>query len=876
MGSPSDLREDNFDNLPPYSGFALEEKDQDLRAGLRVAVGFIVAGLFIFIKESLSAVSEAVEDYTQKYNAPTPEELALSPDGVTDLDTETNPQNSEETSRQENPEPPEFADAGLADAFSGRGGAFDPDALAAGNTSPLLLAQNDNIAPEARSGSINPFMTADRGLTVLPNLARQDPVSGGGGNVELSDNSLVFDQDDETDPPTGPYDDGDSGDDDPPDEPSENQAPVVLGPVTLRGRFINQATTLFAVQLLLLSSDADGDELVVTNLAASSGALSVTGDGQWQFTPDVHFTGDVTFSYDVSDGEASVSQLALLRFSNVPGQTIFGTEEQDALIGTPGSDTIDALAGDDIVHARAGDDLVRGRDGNDRLLGGDGDDTLHGDDGNDVIYAGAGNDVVFGGDGDDTIFGEDGDDSLFGEDGEDRISGGEGNDFVDGGDDNDHLSGDGGDDLINGGGGQDAIFAGDGNDSIVAGADNDTADGGSGNDHFVSHDSDGNDTYDGGDGHDTYDMSQTTSDAVINLADETARSADGAVDTIANFENAHGGSGNDHITGDASDNGLGGNDGDDEIFSDAGDDVVVGGFGSDILHGDDGDDLLFGGTGNDRLEGEDGDDLIIGNLGNDRLSGEDGDDVLFGGSGDDRLRGEDGDDLLFGGSGADDLEGDDGADRLEGGSGNDHAEGGDGDDLFVATVVDGDDVYLAGDGIDTYDCSNTSADVTIDLAAGTAISFDIGSDQIMGFENVTAGAGNDTLMANNAVNVFVGGAGDDTFFFRSAEEAGLHQGSRDHIEDYEIGDTIDISFIDADEDVEGNQDFEFVIDTNGHIDKASLVMRYEVDDDSDDGINTILAGFANDDQLPEFEISLRGRHEFDAIHINGAHYALSA
>lgn len=1089
MGSPSDLREPNFDTLPPYVNFSAEEKDdRPARMGVRLAAGFIIAGLFLFIKQSLAAVSEIWEAHQQNQRAAQDRLLSIEPETVDDVLSATDHFEGVAPLAPDMPDAPEFVDSGLSQAFTGRGSAFDPDDMSTGKTAPLLRPQNDNIAPE-KSGSINPFLTADAELTVLPSIAKSG--GSGGGSAQVSGDSLVFDADDKDDDDTG-YDNGDRDPYDPYDPDNTNRAPVVLGPVTLQSRFINQTTTLFAVQLLLLAADADGDDLVVTNLAASSGTLFQTGDGEWEFRPDVHFTGDVTFTYDVSDGIANVGQTALLRIGDVPGVELTGTPNTDSLVGSAGGDAIIALAGNDIVNARAGDDLVRGGDGDDRIVGGDGDDTLYGDDGDDIIFAGDGNDVVFGGKGDDTIFGEDGDDTLLGEQGDDYISGGDGDDIVIGGDDNDELAGDAGADFIDGGDGRDTIRGGSGDDIILSGGGEDDADGGDGDDSFLVQSGDDDDTYDGGAGSDTYDLSLTESDAVANLATNSANSADGGSDTITNFENVVGSQGDDLIIGDgagnelageggndeiyagagddvidagagddiaeggegddkffatvgdgddiydggagsdtfdlsqttsgaavdldsgtatssdsgtdtlidfenvigsqgdddisgdasdnelfgcagddeisagggddvisggigsdtvsagtgddriiaedsdgddhydggdgydtydysnatsgafvdlensiaissdgshdeinnfesvlggqgeddlhgnAADNGLSGGDGDDEVASGDGNDVVLGGYGSDTLYGDDGDDLLFGDNGNDRLEGDDGDDLIIGNLGNDRLRGDDGDDALFGGSGNDRLRGEDGDDLLFGGSGDDNLKGGDGDDTLVGESGNDFGRGGDGDDLFIATTGDGDDQYYGEAGNDTYDFSRTSADAVVDLAAGTAISFDIGSDQIIGFETISAGSGNDTLMASSDTEVFIGGAGNDTFVFRSAEEAGLHHNNRDRIEDFEIGDTVDVSFIDADEDMDGNQDFDFVLDTNGQIDRASLVMRYEFDEDDPEAINTILAGYANDDQIADFEICLRGRHDFDSININGAHAALSA
>jgi Ca2+-binding RTX toxin-like protein len=49
------------------------------------------------------------------------------------------------------------------------------------------------------------------------------------------------------------------------------------------------------------------------------------------------------------------------------GETITGTEDDDALIGTVGGDTINALGGNDLVFGLAGADQINGGDGFDHL-----------------------------------------------------------------------------------------------------------------------------------------------------------------------------------------------------------------------------------------------------------------------------------------------------------------------------------------------------------------------------------------------------------------------------------------------------------------------------------------------------------------------------
>ncbi len=176
----------------------------------------------------------------------------------------------------------------------------------------------------------------------------------------------------------------------------------------------------------------------------------------------------------------------------------------------------------------------------------------------------------------------------------------------------------------------------------------------------------------------------------------------------------------------------------------------MGGDGDDALNGGIGDDHLNGGNGNDQLLGGAGADFIIGAAGNDRLLGEGGNDQLMGGDGDDALDGGIGDDHLNGGNGIDEMLGGAGNDYLIGAAGNDSLFGGDGNDILIG------------------------------------------------------GAGLDGMY---------GDGGSDRFVFTSVNDAphGSSIFSRDFIGDFVIGqDIIDLSAIDANTAIAGNQTFTVV------------------------------------------------------------------
>ena len=119
---------------------------------------------------------------------------------------------------------------------------------------------------------------------------------------------------------------------------------------------------------------------------------------------------------------------------------------------------------------------------------------------------------------------------------------------------------------------------------------------------------------------------------------------------------------------------------------------------------------------------------------------------------------------------------------IDAGTGNDTAHGGAGNDIFIASVNDGNDTYHGDEltecavGIDTLDMSAIAANTNVDLGTGfmgrgSAVSSASGTDTLWGIENVMTGSGSDTITASKAVNIIDGGAGNEMFRFLSAEDA---------------------------------------------------------------------------------------------------------
>ncbi|WP_083098114.1 CARDB domain-containing protein [Pseudophaeobacter leonis] len=190
---------------------------------------------------------------------------------------------------------------------------------------------------------------------------------------------------------------------------------------------------------------------------------------------------------------------------------------------------------------------------------------------------------------------------------------------------------------------------------------------------------------------------------------------------------------------------------------------------------------------------------LRGGNGADYILGLSGHDAILGADGGDLLSGGDGNDTLNGGSGNDDLSGGGAQDQLRGGAGGDWLQGGDGEDRL-----------FGGGGTDRLD----------------------------------GGKGQDTLS---------GGGSDGGFVFSAVAE--IHQ---DKIRDFETGDLVDLSGIDASQGDGGDQAFDFIAGaelsgTAGELhfvaNKNTLLLRGDVDGD---GIADFTVKFRG---LTELEVS---------------------
>lgn len=374
------------------------------------------------------------------------------------------------------------------------------------------------------------------------------------------------------------------------------------------------------------------------------------------------------------------------------------------------------------------------------------------------------------------------------------------------------LNGIAGADIFFGLAGNDTINTNGGDDVLVGGTGNDILNGGTGNDTFLYTIGDGADTMAGGTGTDklvvtgtaaantltvvtaagaittlqtgtlssieqvsadllggTDTLSYTNNTAAnavtVNLANGTAT----GFTSIAGIENVTGGAGNDTFTGDLNRN------------------IFTGGAGNDTFIGSAGGDTYSGGAGNaDKLDMSFATQNMTINLGAGTASG-----------------------LDIGNVTLSNIE------IVKGGSGHDTLLGSGQADTFIGSA--GGDSYTGGGGTDTLDLSATTQGVTVSLATGTASGADIGASTLASIEAVIGGSGADTLIAGIAPELFTGGAGADSFVFKTTGAAGSGLNGRAQILDFlHLTDTIDVSGIDANVTGGATGDQAFIFDAVAH------------------------------------------------------------
>ena len=322
---------------------------------------------------------------------------------------------------------------------------------------------------------------------------------------------------------------------------------------------------------------------------------------------------------------------------------------------------------------------------------------------------------------------------------------------------------------------------------------------------------------------------------------------------------------------------------------------IVGTGDADVLRGFEGSEVLRGLGGDDELKGGLGDNTFDGGAGSDTVSFVDqkdgvkvslavaGPQTVAPGSVDtfisiENLTGSHKDDILVGDGAANVIDGSSGDDIIVGGAGNDTLRGSAGSDMLIGGA--GDDLIDGGAGNDTVSYAGASAGVTVNLSiSGAQATGGAGSDTLISIENVVGsafndvlsggdkktnlldgaagddilngGKGRDVLIGGEGADKLFGGAGADSFVFKAVSESSLAHS--DTIMDFNAkeGDSVDLSAIDANTTLGGDQAFND-IGTAGFTRHAGE-LRHTVD-----ASGSHVYGDVNGDGVADFHIAFAG------------------
>lgn len=233
---------------------------------------------------------------------------------------------------------------------------------------------------------------------------------------------------------------------------------------------------------------------------------------------------------------------------------------------------------------------------------------------------------------------------------------------------------------------------------------------------------------------------------------------------------------------------------------------IYGAGGNDTIKGGTLDDSLYGQDGNDTILGDSGDDHIEGGIGNDILDGQEGRDTMKGGAGDDSYYINQANEYLTENANS-------GTDKVYT-SANNFTLPANFEWLFLeGTVSSG-----TGNNLSNTLLGNNSANTFVGLDGDDTIVTNGGNDILVGnngIDTLNGGDGNDVFNGGSGADTYFGGSGADDFGYFSVSDSPV--GGMDKITDFNRtqGDRINLSPIDADLTLPGDQAFTVGTYVNG-------------------------------------------------------------
>ena len=167
------------------------------------------------------------------------------------------------------------------------------------------------------------------------------------------------------------------------------------------------------------------------------------------------------------------------------------------------------------------------------------------------------------------------------------------------------------------------------------------------------------------------------------------------------------------------------------------------------------------------------------------------------------------------------------------------------------------------------------ADVIFGSGFANELAGNAGDDHLWGFggnDQINGGAGTDAIIGGAGADTMAGGAGDDTFWYFSVSDSGIATAARDLIADFAGGaggDLIDLSKIDANSKIAGNDAFNFVgtnVAWGGTAGELRAVWY---------AIGQVIEGDINGDRVADFSIAIIDvGHTIELSNVNGVDFVL--
>jgi Ca2+-binding RTX toxin-like protein len=240
---------------------------------------------------------------------------------------------------------------------------------------------------------------------------------------------------------------------------------------------------------------------------------------------------------------------------------------------------------------------------------------------------------------------------------------------------------------------------------------------------------------------------------------------------------------------------------------------------------------------------------ITGTSSAETLNGTAGVDHIYGLGGNDTLNGNGDNDLLDGGTGTD---------RMAGGAGNDTYVVDNTSDIVTESTSAGTDTvrtslssHTLASNVENLVYTGTSAFSGTGNSLNNTITGGIGNDTLRGnsgSDTLSGGDGADVLRGGTGKDFLFGCGGADRFDFDTTSEAGIGS-TCDVIEDFAMGDRIDLSTIDANTSIDGNQAFSGTLVSAFTGVKGQLRVV-------DAGDHLIVSGDRNGDRIADFDIQV--------------------